>query len=92
MSGFVIVAVVVLTIAGLLGVYRAFRGPTHLDRVLALDYLSLVGLGVFILMVYTTKQAVVFDVGICLALVGFLTAYFFAKYIGEVGAQEEGDS
>ena len=68
-----------LALAAAIAILRAFRGPSHLDRVLALDYLSIVGIGAVILMVVTFDEPLVLDVGICLALVGFLTAFIFAR-------------
>lgn len=77
--------IVLLAVSGLCGLYRVFRGPEQLDRVLALDYLSIVGIAVVVLLAVTTEEPLVLDVGICFALVGFLTAYVLAKFDSKKG-------
>ena len=69
-----------LVVAGIFGICRLISGPTQLDRVLAIDYLSIVGLAGIILLAVITKEPKILDVGICLALVGFLTAFITSKY------------
>ena len=81
LGSFIVVSIISsLFLAGAFGIYRSFVGPTQLDRVLALDYLSIVGIGVVILLVVVTGEPMVLDIGIGLALVGFLTAYVFAMF------------
>lgn len=72
--------IALLSIAGSLAVYRVFSGPSNLDRVLALDYLSIVGIGMVIILVLVTNEPMILDLGMCLAFVGFLTAYIFSKF------------
>ncbi|MCB0417921.1 MAG: cation:proton antiporter [Bdellovibrionaceae bacterium] len=80
MTVFVGFLALALAIAGLLGLYRVVAGPDQLDRVLALDYLSIVGIGIVILLVFATGEPLLLDIGVCLALVGFLTAYLFSRF------------
>ncbi len=81
MTIFMEVVFLALVAAAIFGLIRVFVGPHHLDRVLALDYLSIVGIAIVILMVLITGEAMLLDVGVCLALVGFVTAYVFAKFV-----------
>ena len=69
-----------LALSVFFGLYRVFKGPHQLDKVLALDYLCVVGIATVIVLVLITDEPMILDVGICLALVGFLTAYVFAKF------------
>ncbi len=70
---------VLLLAAGMFAIYRLYSGPNNLDRILALDYLSIVGIGIVIVLVVKTNESMLLDIGLCLALVGFLTAFIFSK-------------
>ena len=72
-----------IALSGFIGVYRIIKGPNPLDRILSLDYLSIVGIGAMILFVVATGEPMVLDVALCLALVGFVTAVVFARYLPE---------
>lgn len=51
---------------------RLLRGPTGPDRVVAIDALSLLGTAVLGLFALYTRQAVMLDVAVMLALVSFI--------------------
>ena len=85
---------VVLTLAGVmvflsavLGVYRVVKGPLQLDRVLALDFLSIVGLAAVSLFYLATDEPMVLDIGLLLALIGFLTALVLGRYLERGGGR-----
>ena len=65
--------------------YRILCGPDRWDRILALDYLSIVGVGACILFVVISGETMALDIGICLALTGFLTAYLFSVFLSKKG-------
>lgn len=70
-----------LFLSSVLGMLRIYSGPHLLDRVLALDYLSIVGVasaGVASLYFGDDKFL---DVGLMFALVGFLTALLFSRHV-----------
>lgn len=75
------ILIALVAISGIIGIYIVAKGPDPLDRVLALDYLSIVGICAILLLLISTKEPMIFDVALCLALVGFLTAFIFSKFL-----------
>lgn len=53
-------------------VARLLRGPRATDRVVAIDALTLLGIGVAALLALVTAQAILLDAAVVLALVSFL--------------------
>jgi multicomponent Na+:H+ antiporter subunit F len=75
---------IALTLVGLalfLTALRLFRGPTLADRVVALELIASLLVGITAVLAIVGQQAILIDVGIALALVGFLGAVAFARYI-----------
>lgn len=70
-----------LALTVLLAVARLMRGPTLSDRVVALDMLTSVGIGVAAVYAVATDQPVFIDVATILALISFLGTIAFARYI-----------
>jgi multicomponent Na+:H+ antiporter subunit F len=60
---------------------RMVRGPSLPDRVVALDLLSTLGIGVIAAYAIATDQPVFLDVASILALVTFLGTVAFAYYL-----------
>lgn len=60
---------------------RILRGPTLPDRVLALDLLSVLGIGMVCAISLYTGVLLYLDIAIALGLVGFLATVAFARYI-----------
>lgn len=77
-----------LTAALVCAFVRLVRGPTLPDRVVALDLISAVVVGIAALYAIVTDQPVLLDVAIVLALVAFLGTVAFAQYI-EKRARDE---
>jgi multicomponent Na+:H+ antiporter subunit F len=61
--------------------FRLVRGPSLPDRVVALDLLTIQGLGLLTVYAIATGRSAYLDVGIVLALVTFLATTAFAYYI-----------
>ena len=74
-----------LSLALLLVFVRLLRGPTLPDRVVALDLLSILGLGICAALAVATRQALLLDVALVTALVGFLGTVAFASYVERRG-------
>ena len=74
-----------LCMALLLAFSRLMRGPTIADRVIALDLLAIISVGVIIIYSVATTRAVFLDAAIVLALVGFAATIAFAKYLEQRG-------
>ncbi|HUP48786.1 MAG TPA: monovalent cation/H+ antiporter complex subunit F [Thermoanaerobaculia bacterium] len=70
-----------LCIALVLAFLRMARGPSVADRVVALDLMAILSVGVILLYVVATSLPVFLDAAIVLALVGFAGTIAFAKYL-----------
>lgn len=78
-----------LSIGMLLTTVRLVRGPSLPDRVVALDLLTILGLGMLALYATATENAAYLDVGIVLTLVTFLATISFAYYIEKGTSRDE---
>jgi multicomponent Na+:H+ antiporter subunit F len=70
-----------LVIGVVLAFLRLLRGPSLPDRVIALDILSVLGIGIIVAFSIATDQPVFIDVASVLALVSFLGTVAFAAYV-----------
>jgi len=78
----------VLTAIGLVaGCIRMFKGPTAADRIVALDLVTILLVAVTSLFALQLDNAAYLDLGLALALVGFLATVAFARYL-ETNEQE----
>lgn len=82
------VASAILLVSFVLGIYRVLRGPSILDRILALDFLSILCLAASALIAMQTGSSLALDVGLMIALTGFLSALFLCKYLRNVRAEK----
>jgi len=71
----------ILAISVMLVFLRLFRGPRVVDRVVALDLIITIGIGIITVYSIRTDQKVFLDVAIILALIAFLGTVAFAYYI-----------
>jgi multicomponent Na+:H+ antiporter subunit F len=74
-------ALSLLSVAIVLTLGRLVRGPSLPDRVVALDLLGTLGIGVIAVYAIATNQPVFLDVAIILALISFLGTVAFAYYL-----------
>ena len=65
----------------LLAFVRLVRGPNLPDRVVALDFLSLIGIAITAVYAIATEQPLFLDVALVLALTSFLGTVAFAFFI-----------
>lgn len=75
----------VLSVAILLALYRVLRGPSLPDRVIAIDLLTTLAVGIIALYAIVTGQEVFLSAGIALALLAFLGTVALALYIRRGG-------
>ncbi len=75
------IALPVLGVSMLLALFRLVRGPSFPDRVVALDLLTTMGVGIIAAVVLAWDQPVLLDVATVLALTSFLATIAFAKYV-----------
>ncbi len=85
LGGFTALAVCGVTV--LLAVVRLVRGPSTADRVVALDLLSAVAVGIMAAWSVAADDAVYLDVALLVALLAFLGTVAFAAYAEERGSR-----
>jgi multicomponent Na+:H+ antiporter subunit F len=70
-------------------VVRIVRGPRNADRVVALDIFLAAGIALCVAVSLTTRRTVFLDVGIGLALVGFVATIGWARLVEGADAGED---
>lgn len=74
-------ALPLLGIAVVLAFVRLVRGPNLADRVVALDLIATLAIGMAGVYAIAVKQPILLDVALVLALISFLGTVAFAYYI-----------
>ena len=69
----------VLAVAMALTVWRLSRGPTLVDRIVAVDILASIGVGLLLLTAIERDEPALIDVALLVALVSFLAIIAFAQ-------------
>jgi multicomponent Na+:H+ antiporter subunit F len=77
----VILALALTGVAVVLAVTRLLRGPSLPDRVVALDLLGTLSVGLIAAYDILTEQPVLLDAATVVALVAFLGTVAFARYV-----------
>jgi multicomponent K+:H+ antiporter subunit F len=69
-----------------LALVRVFRGPSAQDRVLALDFIYVVGMLIILVLGMRYQTEYYFEAALLIALFGFVSSAAFAKFLlrGEV--------
>jgi multicomponent Na+:H+ antiporter subunit F len=71
-----------LTALGLVaGCIRMFKGPTSADRIVSMDLVTILLVAVSSLLALQLDNSAYLDLGLALALVGFLATVAFARYL-----------
>ncbi|MEE6187621.1 hypothetical protein PIECOFPK_00133 [Mycovorax composti] len=71
----------ILTISVILVFLRLIKGPAIVDRVIALDLIITIGIGIITVYSIRENQKILLDVAIILALIAFLGTIAFSYYI-----------
>lgn len=71
----------VLSLSILLVFLRFFKGPSISDRVIAVDLLVTIGIGIIAVYSILTHQPTFLDIALILALIGFLATVAYSYYI-----------
>lgn len=71
----------VLSLSAMLTFYRFMKGPSIVDRVVALDLLITIGLGMIGIYSIITNQSTFLDIAMILALIAFLGTIAFSYYL-----------
>jgi multicomponent Na+:H+ antiporter subunit F len=72
----------------MLSLYRIGRGPTGADRLVAIDILGILIVGLCAILTISTGRAWYIDIGIAWALQSFISALALAKYLEGKGFDE----
>jgi multicomponent Na+:H+ antiporter subunit F len=75
------VVFVMIGVALLLVFVRLARGPSLSDRVIALDLMAVLAVGLIAMVAFKADQPIFLDAAIVLALVAFLGTVAFARYL-----------
>ncbi len=70
-----------VALAMLLSLYRLVRGPSLPDRIVALDTLYINTIALVMLVGIQLSQAVFFEVGLLVAMMGFVGTVALCKYV-----------
>lgn len=77
----------VIGLAIIISLIRLFLGPTSPDRVVALDTVNTLVVGMMIVLGAFYEEVIFIDIAIVYAVLSFVTTLFIAKYIE--GSREE---
>lgn len=81
LSTAITVALGMIAFAVALTTYRLVRGPSSVDRILALDTLAINAIAIVILVGMTLSTAVYFEAALILAMMGFVGTAALAKFL-----------
>ncbi len=74
-------AFVLLSLAGIATMVRLVRGPSLHDRIVALDVLAAIVVGVVGAVAIERRESILVDVGLVVALVAFLGTVAFSVFL-----------
>jgi multicomponent Na+:H+ antiporter subunit F len=75
------IALALLGLAMLGAIIRIIRGPTLADRILGLDTITILAIGIIGVFAVRTTLYLYVDLAVAVALVGFLSTAAFARYL-----------
>ena len=67
-------------VATVLAMWRLIKGPTTVDRVVAMDALTIIIISLIVYIAYVTERAIYLDVSIVYALLSFLGVLAYARF------------
>lgn len=71
----------ILSVSALMVFIRFIKGPHVADRVLSLDLLITIGLGIITVVSVITNQSTFLDIALIFALIAFLSTVAFSYYL-----------
>lgn len=75
------ITLVTLAVALLLAVARLVKGPTLPDRIVAMDLVGVLVVGLIVVLAATSRVPATLDAAIVIALVGFVGTIAYAMYV-----------
>ena len=79
--GFLTRGLYVIILACLMCLYRIWKGPTGADRIVAIDILGIMIIGLCALLTISTGRSWYIDIGIAWALQSFISTLALSKYL-----------
>ncbi len=76
-----LISIFIILAAFFIGFIRLFRGPSLPDRIVALDLITMLTVGIIVCYTMLTDQVVYLDAAVLLALITFLGTVAFARYL-----------
>jgi multicomponent Na+:H+ antiporter subunit F len=80
------IVLTMLAAAALVAFVRLLRGPSLPDRVVAIDLIGVLSVGLIVVISAATGVAALLDVAIVIALVSFVGTVAYARYVERVEA------
>ena len=74
-------ALVTLGLALLIAVVRLIKGPTLPDRIVAMDLIGVLVVGLIVVLAASTQVRATLDAAIVIALIGFVGTVAYATYV-----------
>ena len=74
-------ALVTLGVALLIAVVRLVKGPTLPDRIVAMDLIGVLVVGLIVVLAASTEVRATLDAAIVIALIGFVGTVAYATYV-----------
>ena len=81
-----LVALTLLAVAAVLTFVRVAKGPTLPDRVIAIDLIGVLLVGLLVVMAGLTAEQAFLDVAMVVALISFVGTVAYARYIEREGS------
>jgi multicomponent Na+:H+ antiporter subunit F len=81
------ICLILLGLAMAAAIIRVIRGPTLADRILGLDTVTVLSVGIIGVFAVRTGLYLYTDIAVAVALVGFLSTAAFARYLLSRGRQ-----
>lgn len=92
LDAFVITIILpLLGISVVLTVVRMVKGPSLADRVVALELVNLLAIGIITVFALAVDQTEFFDIAVVIALVSFMATVGFARYVERQSERESTD-
>ena len=89
MSIVILLSLAVMSVALCLAFVRLFRGPSLPDRVVALELFSSILVGIIGVVAIATDVPSLLDVAIVMALMAFMAAIGFARFLERGGPRDD---
>ena len=89
MAVVILISQVLMSLALVLAFVRVVRGPSLPDRVVALELFSSIVVGLVGVYAIQTDVSIFIDAAIVIALMGFLTAIGFARFLERGGPRDD---